>query len=231
MRRLGRSRDTTVFLLKLDNLLDDQIATGSFSPDGQNMLEDLRQYWLSKNEAANEEIRIYCRNGKYQALLAEFDEFTQSSGKETGDMKKGQVVPTKTRHIAPTLIYQQVAAVRAFDEYLGEASPTRLHELRIHFKELRYTLEFFAPILGPTVGSSIKTVKRILIHLGDLNDARVALEMLDRIEDQQLARQIGLYRATKENELENLATSFGNLWAEFNQPEWRQQLAAAIAVL
>lgn len=231
MRRLGRSRDTTVFLLKLDNLLDDQIATGSLSIDGQSMMEDLRQYWLTKNEAANEEIRNYCRNGKYQALLAEFDEFTQSSGKETTNMKVGQVVPRKTRHIAPILIYQQVAAVRAFDEYLEEVSPTLLHELRIRFKELRYTLEFFAPILGRTVGSSIKMVKRILIHLGDLNDARVALEMLDSIEDQQLTRQIGLYRTTKENELEILATSFSDLWEEFNQPEWRQQLATAIVVL
>ncbi len=231
MRRLGRSRDTTVFLVKLENLLDEQIAMGSLSLDEQSMLEDLRKYWLSKNEATNEEIRDYCRNGKYQALLAEFDQFTLSSGKQTRDMKKGQVVPTKTRHIAPILIYQKVAAARAFDEYLEEASPTRLHELRIRFKELRYTLEFFRPILGPTAGSSINTVKRILFHLGDLNDARVALEMLGRIENQQLARQIGLYRATKENELENLATSFSELWVEFNQLEWRQKLASALTVL
>jgi CHAD domain-containing protein len=231
MRRLGRSRDTTVFLLKLDNLLDDQIATNSLSLDVQRMMEDLRQYWLSKNEAANEEIRNYCRIGKYQALLTEFDEFTQSSGMETTDMKVDQIVPRKTRHIAPILIYQQVAAVRAFDENLEEVSPTLLHELRIRFKELRYTLEFFAPILGPTVGSSIKTVKQILIHLGDLNDARVALDLLDDIEDQQLARQIGLYRTTKENELENLVTGFSDLWVEFNQPEWRQRLAAVLAVL
>ena len=231
MRRLGPARDTTVFLVKLENLLDERFAVGSISSDEQSMLEDLRQYWLSKNEAANEGIQNYCRNGKYQALLAEFDEFTQSPGKETRDVKKDQVALRKTRHIAPILIYQKVAAVRAFDDYLEEVSPTRLHELRIHFKELRYTLEFFSPILGPMVSSSIKTVKRILIHLGDLNDARVALEMLDGIEDQHLARQIGLYRTITENELENLTTSFSDLWVEFNQPEWRQKLAAAIAVL
>jgi CHAD domain-containing protein len=60
---------------------------------------------------------------------------------------------------------------------------TRRHQARIDAKYLRYTLEFFAPIVSrSTRTDTARALSRIQSVLGDGNDAAVALRYLEALE-------------------------------------------------
>jgi CHAD domain-containing protein len=98
-------------------------------------------------------------------------------------------------------------------------------------KELRYTLEFYTPVLGPTAPATIETIKRLLTHLGNLNDASIHLEMLAEMEVAELVIPIAAYTESKRSELQELVTEFPELWAEINDSAWRENLARAVAAI
>jgi CHAD domain-containing protein len=77
--------------------------------------------------------------------------------------------------LAPLLIYTRLASVRAFNAILPDASIEQLHGLRIEFKKLRYTIEFFREVLGEEARAVIDDLKALQDHLGDLNDAQGAI--------------------------------------------------------
>jgi CHAD domain-containing protein len=142
------------------------------------------------------------------------------------------------------LIYKRFEAVQAYDRVLGEAGLETLHQLRITFKQLRYALEYFAEILGEEGRRVIEEVKTLQDHLGELNDARVAAEMLSELladwvknrpdqpqTEQPDPAQVAAYLQAKLEERQHLLETFPQAWARFNRPELRRDLALAISVL
>lgn len=230
MRRFSRSRDVAVFLFKLDHELATESESGALTASEIEALTLLRSHWEANKTATDEKVRAYLAKGKYQALLVEFETFTQNRGGGV-PTPPDLPAPSKVRHLAPILMYEKLAAVSAYDDYIDDASLDMLHALRIQFKELRYTLEFFRPVMGPSARKAIDVVKRLLTHLGDLNDARVHLAMLAKITNQELAPAVALYCEIKKVELERLTDEFPSLWDEFDCLEWRQQLAEAVSAL
>lgn len=71
----------------------------------------------------------------------------------------------------------------------GEMSPVELHRLRILFKRLRYTAEFFRPILGENVALLVKECVVYQDCLGMFQDARVAVEVLTGLADEPALRE------------------------------------------
>jgi CHAD domain-containing protein len=226
MRRLAHSRDVDVFLFKLDGYLAQNRPTAS----QQASFDSLRRCWQGRLEEANESIRKLMAKGKYHVLMDEFGRFTETDVRPADDL--GDVIaPWKVRHLAPLFIAQKVTEVRAFDDHVQDASLARLHRLRIATKELRYTLEFFEPVLDPIVLSALETVKQLLLQLGDLNDARIHLQMLAETPGEEAAAAILVYRQAKEEELERLRQGLPGLWEALDSQAWRQTLATAVAVL
>ena len=229
MRRLGRSRDIAVFLLKLEGFVVESVDTDCLSDEERLALKGLTQYWQDQRNKADTRLRRYLAKGKYQRLLDDLQAFGRGDAGETAP--SGDQMPVKTGYIAPVMIYSKLGRVRATGDHLGELLPERLHALRITCKELRYTLEFFEGLLGPPAGGCIDAVKRMLTLLGDVNDARVHLKMLAQIQEPELAGAVDVYRAVIEGQLKQLQESFPSLWAELDGQEWREQLAAAVAIL
>jgi CHAD domain-containing protein len=217
MRRLGYSRDLAVFRMKLD----------AFDESTQQPLDDLSAYWDDRQKSADSINMRYLTKSKSQIFLGKYRKFTQTPG--MGVKKINSWAPIKFRHHMPILIYQRVAAVRAFDDKLNGASAAQLHRLRIQFKELRYTLQFFAPLLGEEIGRVLLSLKQSQEILGDLNDTSVALRLLDETVD--LEYSVARYREYQENEKERLIRSFSPVWQQFDQPQWRRDLAEAMAIL
>jgi CHAD domain-containing protein len=60
----------------------------------------------------------------------------------------------------------------------GDVTPAELHSLRIAFKELRYTCEFFAPLFGGGMKEVIRSLVKFQDCLGRHQDARVAAGIL-----------------------------------------------------
>ncbi len=71
--------------------------------------------------------------------------------------------------------------------------PARLHALRIALKQLRYGMEFFAPLLAPRqIRSYTKTLARVQTALGFINDLDVARHRLAALadDDAELVRAV-----------------------------------------
>ncbi len=220
MKRLGRCRDTAVFLGKMRQVM----------PDLPVPLGELEQYWQTQKTAVDINLRLYWVRPKPAAFWEAYAAFTAMTG--TGVLPVPIGEPVRARHVIPVLLYQRVAAVRAFGDYLAEEetrSMEKMHYLRIQCKELRYAFQFFAPVLGPAIMPVIDVLALLQLNLGDLNDARVALAMLERTPGRETA--VRHYQDVQRKEIDRLLNEFYPLWAELNAPAWRQNLAKAVAKL
>ncbi len=220
MRRLGRCRDLTVFLQKLAYFQETAPQNAA--------LQNLVSYWESQKTAADIALRYYLEKPKRQTFWRQYETFLHTPGRGVAS-PTNPFQPVKVKYVTPLLIFQAVTAVRAFDDVVGDASLEQLHQLRLQMKELRYTLEFFAPLLGPDIGDVLLVVKQTLEHLGHLNDAHVATRLFQEVNGLETA--VSLYRTAKEEEIAHLTQTFIPLWHSLNSAQWRQQLATAVAVL
>ncbi len=93
----------------------------------------------------------YLDGKKYARFKERFGEFVETEGLGSLPLAQdGEPHPYRVRHVAPVAIYERLAAVRAYDEWVTVPNPpvTRLHALRIVCKRLRYALEFFREVSG-----------------------------------------------------------------------------------
>jgi CHAD domain-containing protein len=148
-------------------------------------------------------------------------------------------------------IYERAAALLAYDEWVSgpDVSLKRLHQLRIASERLRCALEFFEEVLAPQTGDLIKQMKRLQDHLEDLQDAVAASELLrnfltwgtwGRAKDRKAARApkepivapgVVSYMAATQTELKRQLSTFPDVWAYFQSPEFKQSMAVVLATL
>jgi CHAD domain-containing protein len=237
-RALGQVRDLDVFMEKAQHYLDAQ-------PEADRSgLDPLLLAWGEQRENARAEMLAHLGGDNYRIFKQEFNLFLQTPGAGAHPIPQDQPVPTIVRDVAPALIYTRLAAVRAFDKILQTARIEQLHALRIEFKKLRYTVEFFREVLGEQAKAVIDDLKKLQDHLGDLNDAEVATLILREFLDNWDARQaerllderqnpeaIFAYLTARHAERYRLIVTFGELWAYFNREEFRRNLAMAVSVL
>ena len=161
-RRLGPARDTYVFLDKLTMLLEE---TGPADTSREEM-ESLQEYWRAQLEQAVGQAQRATQKRGYRKALAAFRKLVDDEG--TGVAEQGmRIRPIKVRHLAPTMIMDQLSRVLAYDDYVQEASAAQFHTLPIRFKWLRYTLDFLTPVLGNEVLTLTGELNEIQDHLGD----------------------------------------------------------------
>jgi CHAD domain-containing protein len=230
-RALGPVRDLDVFEEKAQRYLSSQPA------DQAGILEGLLAVWHGERDAARKRMLAYLDSQVYSGFVARFGRFLSTDRAGARDLPAGKPAPYQVRHVAPRLIYARYEEVLAYEPMLDAPAIELLHALRIDFKRLRYTLEFLLPVLGPQARSVIEEVKGMQDHLGDLNDADVATQMLDDLlhEPSELSehqrRGIGAYRQYRHEEKQQLLRSFPAAWVQFNQPRTRRNLALAVAAL
>jgi CHAD domain-containing protein len=122
---------------------------------------------------------------------------------------------------------------------------TRLHQLRIASKGLRYTLEFFADVLGPGAQSLIEQMKQLQDHLGNLQDAVVACNHLHdflawgewshpakssrRPRALVVAPGVAAYLAARQTQIHELVQRFPQVWTPISHSEFKNQLLALLA--
>ncbi len=237
-RALGRVRDLDVFMEKAQKYLE------SLPEEQHGGLGPLLQSWQRERETARSEMITYLDSAAYKSFKDSFYEFLATPGAGAVPIPQDVFTPHLVRETAPVLIYTCLASVRSFDSVLESASIEQLHALRIEFKKLRYTAEFFREVLGEQAKAVIDDIKSIQDHLGDLNDAQVATEILREFLsqwDQEQARLSVLERQSPEPimdylsyryvERHQLMVTFREVWIHFNRPEFRQNLALAVSVL
>jgi CHAD domain-containing protein len=245
-RALGPVRDLDVFREKVWAYLDTLPESQRSSLDG--FLAELE----AQRQAARERMLAYLDSEKYARFRERFGEFveTEGLGSQPIALVDGEPPPFRVRHVAPMAIYERLAAVRAYDEWVTIADPplTRLHALRIACKRLRYTIEFFAEVLGPDTKSTIKEVVTMQDHLGAVQDAVVAKEILGaflkwgtwgHIPDQpppapEAPRHdpgVQAYLAALEADLQHLLATFPLAWQRIKGTDLSRMVAESVMVL
>jgi CHAD domain-containing protein len=237
-RALGRVRDMDVFMEKAERYLE------SLDGGESEALAPLMRHWEEQRESARQKMLAYLRSHKYLEFLEDFNTFVHSKGRGVKQREGLSEGGDQVQHAAPRMIYTRFGTVRAYEPLLDEASIEQLHQLRIEFKRLRYTVEYFREVLGSQSETVIKTIKEVQDHLGDLNDADVACtilsEFLERWEREQQSlplyqrenpEPIVSYLATKHAERHQLMVSFTQTWSKFDHPDFRRELALAVAAL
>jgi len=245
--RLGSVRDLDVFWQKTKAYLE------RLPKERQADLVPLREAWEAERERAREEMLAFLDGGRYRQFKDRSVELfkTTEPWDISGLTKDGEAVPRCLRHVVPAVIYARAGAVLAYDEWVNKpkVSLKGLHRLRIAGKRLRYTLEFFEEVLAPQSGDLIEQVKRLQDHLGDLQDAVVASELLRDFltwgtwgaggdgkrskmpPEPVVAPGIAIYMADKQAELKHLLTTFPGVWEYFRSREFKQTVAVVVAPL
>lgn len=238
-RALGTVRDLDVFMEKA------QHYTQALPEERRGGLNPLLDHWKNEREIARAEMLKVLDGEAYVEFKRKFNIFLHTPGAGARAIPAGQPTPRTVAEIAPVLIYSRLAETRAFAPFLKDAPIELLHMLRIEFKKLRYTLEYFEEVLGKQARYVINELKLLQDHLGDLNDAQVATQILRQFIEQWESQQATLpiherqnieevvnYLAFRHAERHRLMASFQDAWRQhFERASFRRALAQAVSVL
>lgn len=226
-RALGPTRDMDVFIEKVYSY---QNSLPETEPSG---LQPLLDIWQAKRETARAEMLAYLDSKAYRTFKEDMATFINTPGLGA---KKKATAPIK--EVAPALIQNRYEAVLTYDANLMQASMEELHDLRLAVKALRYTVEYFREILGPSCESVIDQLKLLQDHLGQLNDAHVAegilCDFLTTWEDKRLLTErynlapMGVYLTAKLRERHQLLMTMPEAWQRFRTDEFRVNLEAML---
>jgi len=245
-RALGDVRDLDVFWEKTEGYQQ------SLPDDQQGRLASLERSWQKQHKTARKAMLKYLDSKRYRRFKADFAQFLEDPAEATASTtdKKGFPLPQRLKDVIPIILYQRLAAVQAYDEFVTDPNVpvTYLHQLRIVCKGLRYALEFFSEVLDPEAQTLIKTVKTLQNHLGDLQDAYVAGNVLREYLvwgswDHQAAEQktaprqtiidpgAAAYLANREQECQTLIDTFPPIWSHFKEAGFKDLLGDIVAKL
>lgn len=170
----------------------------------------------------------------YNRFVLHFGEFLTTPGASARAVDVSALAPNRVRHILPTLIYEHLGAVRAYDTAIEGGDAETLHALRIEFKRLRYLTHFFAEVLGETTESFLKDLKAIQDHLGRMQDTQVASDRLEELlseVDDENAAALTAYLDAINAECGELREKFPAVWKKFNSAATQKKLANALVSL
>lgn len=232
---LGKVRDMDVFIEKVN------VYKESLSARQQAQLQPLLTTWEAECAKARKKMIDYLDSEAYQQFQTSFSEFLQFAHEHnipSGELKQHIHI------IIPSLIYARLSCVMNYEAILPTITVPQLHTLRIEFKKLRYTIEFFREVLGKPAHKVIGTLKEIQNHLGDLQDADVACKQLIhwlKLWDEQqnslplLKRQgpdgILGYLSFQYAQRQHLMETFPAAWDTFTNETSQQALVDVLAVL
>lgn len=235
---LGKVRDMDVLIHKLDDYLStlDEIQREGIKP--------LLDTWMEERENSRQELIKYLSSPEYIDFKFAFNRFVQTPDCGIRSNKKSPPQANLVYEVVPVLIYERLGAVRAYNNILQNASNLQLHALRIEFKRLRYTTEYFREVLGEEACLIIQDLKLMQDRLGDFHDAVVACDLvtsyLQDWEKSQITRSLSerqnleaivSYLAYLHSERYRLLRTLPEAWQNINRQEFRTNLAKAVAVL
>lgn len=225
-RDLGAIRDLDVLILDL------QEYQAALSAEDQVAIAQVVAILDERRSASRVRLNQRFDSKQYTRFLRQFQRFAKRPKKGARTVKRGEA-PHQLRHVLPLLLHERLARVKAYDTALPASDDAILHALRVEYKQLRYALEFFQPILGRSAKPFLTQVKAMQEILGRINDIAVFSETvsrLDRLTPQQTAVLAG-YLSTRNNELAALRKQFYQAWARFNNRASQRQFSDSLLVL
>ena len=212
---LGPLRDVDVLLEKTSLYIEEH-------PENKQNLAGIWDYFGKARTVFHTEAIEYLNGQQFSSLQNEFENFLGSE-----DLSS----EPKVEETAAFLIEKQLSKVRGFEQDWQKAEYETLHRLRIAFKRLRYSIEFFEDVLGEPQHAAIVLLKQIQDHLGDLNDAHVALQMLSEMPKEYMNAQTRAYIEYRLNERDSLTANFPQIWQQFTSGDFEGNLGVALEAI
>jgi CHAD domain-containing protein len=247
MRRTGRAlggvRDLDVFMGKARKYLADLPMAR------QHDLDLLLEYCSNQREKERKKLLAALNSAEYNDFVIDMEQFIRTPGLGSLDVQAKPFQPVLVRHVAPRMIYERYEIVRAYEGVIPYASIATLHNLRIEAKGLRYTIEFFREVLGKEAKTIIGYVVALQDHLGAIQDAEVAQELVRKTMKRLLKKTrkaqkrsmdvvdlpslggIMAYLEDREQLILHLQDTLPEVWVTIISEDLRRDLSLAVSVL
>lgn len=219
-RLLGDVRDMDVALQRAQGYLE------GLPQSEQQVLDPLLKTWRSRRSRARTRLLRHL-DGRYHASflsgLAKLLDGLASPGAWVMD-------EDAVAHSGPRFLFVRWRVVCAYGPVLNDAPIELLHALRIDCKRLRYGLEFLRDVLPDEVVSMIPEVIDLQDHLGEMRDAAVATDMIDRFLEGRAATSryegVRVYRERCHAEMLRRLKTFPKAWERFSRRKMAKEFRA-----
>lgn len=225
-KALGKVRD-------LDVMIADLQAYAEETNDIEEPIAGIIKTLDKQREKARGNLLEWLDSKAYKKFVKGYVKFLTEPGKAALEPETA-AEPHQVRHVAPVMIQEALSAVRAYDVVLEDADYDTLHDLRIAFKRLRYTVDSFTDVLGTGANAFIDQVKDVQDYLGRMNDIVVAsealnkLKKLDEVESAVRDAYVTVIQAEAD---ERMANFLETVWEPFNKRAVLQKLSTAMLAL
>ena len=176
------TRDLDVYLLGFPGMADELVAASAAD------LEPFRAFLVKRRAREFRKLTAGLRSARFKALVADWrQELTEI--RDGGGPRKHRKLTAKELAVSATgRVFRRVAAQGGAITALS--APEALHDLRKRCKELRYLLEFFAPLHDPEAYRKvIGDLKALQDCLGEFQDSQVQRVELHALADAMLAER------------------------------------------
>jgi CHAD domain-containing protein len=202
--------------------------------DARAGLEPLRKELHKRYKRSHKVLRKLLDDPKSQKLYDDLEQFAQSKKviADSADLDSLEVAPSLVRHFAGSFIWRRYESVLAYDTAISpETSEETLHRLRIAFKRLRYTIEFFEDAFPPTIKNLHDQLVQAQDDLGAIHDDYAAnLYLTQTVLDTKKPDEALLkYRDSRETDSRKMREDFLQRWKVLSGPKFKKQLATEIA--
>lgn len=238
-RVLGAVRDLDVFHEKTRRYLN------TLPEDRRAELNPLLATWGAAHDRARRDLIAWLDSGAFARFATAFGEYLRG---DSDRPPHGRLARRLVRDVLPLVLLEEWTTVRVQGASVAypDVPVEQLHRLRIACKRLRYTLEFFMPVLGASVDTHIEQLTRVQDHLGSVQDAVIACDVLQdflacgewntgarspRRRPHAVAGAPGVaaYLAARRREIQTLVQALPQIWAPVRAPEFKKQLLSLIA--
>ena len=179
-RSLGRVRDIDVFQQKFSEQFS-RIKANDQREMVDRVIRMIVEYYRERRSRYCEKINAVLVSDRYRTLLERLRDL------ERDLLRRGDGVPTVDA--IPGIVGGALDKMHVWFERTAESlTPDDLHALRIEFKGLRYTAEFFSDLYIAPMRKAIRGFIQFQDCLGLYQDAQVALDSLEEFAQRMVKR-------------------------------------------
>jgi CHAD domain-containing protein len=212
---LGRVRDLDVFIIRISENIKSEALPSS------NHLARLLPLAEQDRDLARQEMIKFLDARPYQDFLKTFHHVLNTPYPDPSSRPLEDCLQD--------LLQERRSVIAQHRAGLTPASLPEQHKLRILVKRLRYTIEFFTDLLGPSQDEVLTVLKTIQDHLGALNDTKQARAILTKWEERRpkeapgTVQAINHYTKVQESRQRGLFSSLPETWTRYDDPAFEAE--------
>ena len=242
--------DLTTPVRDLDvHLLGHDVLAASLTAAAPADLEPLRDFLVRRRAREFRVLTRGLRSTRFRALVHDWDKALREARDEAvaQAQRRGSAARSARNRRYPkasALAAQRTARAyrviaRRGTAITAQSPPESLHDLRKRCKELRYLLEFFAPLYEPSgYRKVVGDLKQLQDCLGEFQDSQVQREEIHDLAEQMLSERtrppaatllaMGELAARLAASQQRARDDFGRRFARFADPRGEQRLRALL---